>query len=374
MKAIQFIFCVILAAFLSASAIAQKQSVQTTLDVTKFDDSPARWLLLFTDNDGVTFNVEREPRRFAGGMSSAWTKQTKPTGAMSARLVVFDCSKGILRGEKFVAYDASGKHLGSDVSGEAWLPPAANSVSEMQFNFVCRGVVPPAPSIREIIARTPPDRLQWQPGNDDDSAQFYVEGLKVLAIHRADDLSVAVSIGNRELDPDNHLTKTVLALTVINDSGRPLDVLPDLLSVRRLDNGEPLKRQSAKEVGSSLRKRVYLRSFALGAAAGMSQQTSVGTMKGTVYTSDGATSVTGTVVTTTPNYEAQRRANQQAAAWGANARAKTGTLAELEAKNETLMPGEGYTGHFYYDRVKSCERCEIRLKLAGTEFVFPVSW
>lgn len=219
---------------------------------------------------------------------------------------------------------------------------------------------------------------RWQEGaaNTD---QLTING-KTFKTVTLDGLTLSVSLGEERLGTELvYYDKFVVYLYAVNASERRIELSPDMVTVEAI---KPKARQIERETAEHLSKSIKRRSaFAgalgqVGASMQTTQSTTTGSANGAIYGPGGTVtySGTGSSTTTSPDMEARRRANDQAAVLNGSAARAGADLQFVELKANTLLPKQEAGGMLIFDREKKCEEAIVRVSVDGKIIEFPFTW
>jgi hypothetical protein len=168
-----------------------------------------------------------------------------------------------------------------------------------------------------------------------------------------------------------------------NHRAAPFDVHPEQFRLTALDGQKrkELKYYSPDELERSIRRRAGW-AGALAAMGGAQQRTTTSqtTQNGNVDvwgsnggSAHGTYNGTSTTTTTGPDYEAQRRANEQVRNIGAAANEASAKVQSIAMQPNTIFPSKDLYGAVYFDRTKSKEVI-LTVTIGSESFEFHYSY
>ncbi len=219
--------------------------------------------------------------------------------------------------------------------------------------------------------------IRWQEGalNAD---QFTANGKRIKTI-TINGLTLSVSFGEERLGSERvYYDKLVVYLFAINHSERRIELSPEMVTVELIKpTARPLKGETAAHLANSIKKRSAFAAALgqFGASMQTTQSTRNGNQNGAIYGPGGSVTYSGTSsdTTTSPDWEARRRANDQAAVLNGSASRAGADLQSVELKANTLMPQQEVGGMMIFEREKKCEEALVRLAVDGKVIEFPFS-
>jgi len=220
--------------------------------------------------------------------------------------------------------------------------------------------------------------IRWKEGAPN-TDRIIANGRTVKTIIH-DGVILSVSLGQERLGTDRvYYDKFVATLYATNTSERRIEVAPDAVTLEAVrPKAKPLKRETAEHLSNSIYRRsgVIAALGLIGANMQTTQSTTTSYESGSVYGPGGSVTYSGngSSTTTSPDLEARRRANDQAAALGNAAARASANLQAVELKANTLLPKQMYGGMLIFDRVKKCEEALLRVAIDGKVFEFPFTW
>jgi hypothetical protein len=220
--------------------------------------------------------------------------------------------------------------------------------------------------------------IRWQEGASN-TDRIVADG-KVVKTITVDGLTLSVSLVEERLGSDRvYYDKLVAYVYAVNASERRIEISPETITVEEVKpNAKPLERESAQHLSNSIKRRSAVAGALgqMGANMQTTQSRTTGNVNGAIYGPNGNVTYTGTgtSTTTSPDMEARRRANDQAAVLNGSASRAGAELQGIELKANTLLPGKEIGGMLIFDRDKKCEEAVIHIAVDGKTIEFPFTW